>query len=247
MNSDNGGDNGTGGGSGSMIIQGGVNNCYVAGSMTEAERSRAMDRYYNAEHPMTADKEEWFSRFSDTQTSKQPCPPRRKKWTSKKKKPNPQPKINKVFAQKLNKDGFPMRFCKYQPEVGDFVYAPPGYGEISAQKRLGCDFCHHCQLAPCLTQEFLGETHDKAIRLELYEDKEPPEVRKIIAEDLQRKHCKLFKHRYNKRTKNRRCIEKYVNSWFADDGVETDDESQPDLFYQVLQNRQIGDGPECDC
>ena len=238
--------NGANAASGTTIIQGGVNNCYVAGSMTVAQRSRAMDRYYDSEHPMTADKEEWFSRFSETAASKPPCRTRKKKWTSKKKKPDPQPKINKVFAQKMNKDGFPMRFCKYRPEVGDFVYAPPGYGEITAKKRLSCDFCHHCQLAPCLTEEFLGETHDKAIRLELYEDKEPQEVRRIIAEELQRKHCKLFKHRYNKRIKNRRCIEQYVHSWFPDDCVETDDESQPDTSYQVLQNRQIGDGPEFD-
>jgi hypothetical protein len=227
-----------------MVIQGGFNNCYVAGSMSEEDRYRAMGKYYDSQ-PMTKDKEEWYSRFSSVgDDSNDNGKPKRKKAVSKKKKPNPQPKINKVFEQKKNRDGYLMRHCKFQPEVGDFVYVPPKYGDISAKKKLSCDFCCHCQLSPCLTQEFLGETHDKAIRLELYGDKEPTEIRQIISEDLQRKHCKLFKRRYNRRTKSQRCIEKYVNSWFADDGIDTDDESQPELFFDILQNRQIGDGPE---
>ena len=136
-----------------------------------------------------------------------------------------------------------MRFCKYQPEVGDFVYVPPGYGTISAKKKLSCHFCGDCQLSPCITQEFLGETHDKAVRLELYGSKEPQEIRRAISDDLQRKHCKYFKRRFPRQSKPQPCIEKYVDSWFPDNDNDSDDESHPDLFLEVLRNRHIGDGP----
>lgn len=218
---------------------GGYNNCHIAGSMTEAQRNRAMEKYYNS-LPMTKEKEEWLAMFSPTVDV---AKPKKTKKAARKRKPNPQPKITKVFEHKRNKDGYEMRFCKYQPEVGDFVYVPPGYGAISAKKRSSCNFCLHCQLAPCLTQEYLGETHDKAVRLELYSNKEPPEIRQIVSEDLQRKHCKFFKRRFLRRTKPQRCIEKYVNDWFPDNSDHSDDESQPDLFLEVLRNREIGDRP----
>ena len=218
---------------------GGYNNCHVAGSMTEDQRERAMERYYSS-LPMTKEKEEWFALFSPTVD---PAQPKKDKKSVKKKKPNLQPKINKLFEHEKNKDGYEMRFCKYQPEVGDYVYVPPGYGKISAKKKLSCHFCVDCQLSPCITQEFLGETHDKAVRLELYSNKEPPEIRRVISVDLQRKHCKYFKRRFLRHCKPQRCVEKYVASWFPDNNDDSDEESQPDLFLEVLRNRHIGDGP----
>ena len=123
---------------------GGYNNCHVAGSMTEDQRERAMERYYSS-LPMTKEKEEWFALFSPTVDLAQP---KKDKKSVKKKKPNLQPKINKLFEHEKNKDGYEMRFCKYQPEVGDYVYVPPGYGKISARRSLAVTFAWTASFLP---------------------------------------------------------------------------------------------------
>lgn len=245
--------------------QGGFNNCHVAGSMSDKQWDDAMDRFYDS-FPMTKERAQWYDLFHPSGGNKKAASPLRKKKPlsskktaqsktkktipAKKNKAIQQPKKSNPFAEKKNKQGFPMKFCKFQPEVGEFVYIPPSYGGKAAEKDLTIRWCRHCKLSPCVTVEYYTEMCKKGSDMENYDEVEPADIRVAISEELQKRHCKLFQKRYTKRTKPVECVTKFVEWWWPDYGVyeygcsdKLEAQYFPELYTDPMLNYQIGDGP----
>ena len=77
-----------------------------------------------------------------------------------KKKKDPQQKLHRYFpvtkakGVKIEKNfqGFPLTQCRYEEEIGKFVYCPPCYrsGEMMVEEKQG--LCHDCLLRPCIAK-----------------------------------------------------------------------------------------------
>ncbi len=72
------------------------------------------------------------------------------------------PKSSSPHSKSTNKDGFPIEDCYYEESFGDWVYQPPGYGDVYCKdlsvyhdKEITVEdlhFCKHCLLRPCITK-----------------------------------------------------------------------------------------------
>jgi len=89
-----------------------------------------------------------------------------------KKQQNPQRTLEKHFrvtkpkrkVVEKNFQGFPLSSCRFEEEVGKFVYCPPGYcvgmtvgAEDAGKKAMAMELCHECYLKPCIVR---GKWHD---------------------------------------------------------------------------------------
>lgn len=99
---------------------------------------------------------------------------RRKKRAAKKKPAS----VKAFFPTLKNSQGFPLHLCRYEPSVGDHVYVPKSYGQISMGTR-GRKFCPHCMLQPCLTLEHLDEIQDSQFDYHWAHDKAAQAGRKV--------------------------------------------------------------------
>ena len=59
--------------------------------------------------------------------------------------------IRSFFPTLKNSQGFGLHLCRYEEKVGDHVYQPKNYGQVSRQ--LKAELCIWCKLKPCITIE----------------------------------------------------------------------------------------------
>ena len=151
-------------------------------------------------------------------------------------KKNPQQKIKSHFSTKKNQQGFPMHQCRYQPEEGKCMCHPPGHGSLFARdpnrfmERTPVH-CKDCKLQPCLVKEHSLELNSKGAVLTILEKKSEADTRAIILEDLQKKHCGLFKRKFSvRRFKPTECMQNHVNFWHADTDEDSDSDGD-DILY----------------
>lgn len=93
------------------------------------------------------------------------------------KKKNPQQRLEKYFEikkktrsnqpNKKNFQGFPLAQCRYEEEIGDFVYCPPCY---SKKKDEGEKLCHECLLRPCIVRGKWNEIMDFCEEVMIFEN-----------------------------------------------------------------------------
>jgi hypothetical protein len=213
------------------------NNCNFSGSMSDAKWEGVKDKFY-ASFPITDEKVEWELLFSKEQKEKEErhererlnMLKRRKKFKIKPKKDTSQTKMKAFFAQKTNKDGYPMHHCRYHPELKEHIYVPPGYGRPcirGIKPALFEAFCHHCMLAPCVTEHYHYDASQYAIDMtkDLKVDVPNSVLRAGTAVFLQKKHCKLFKQRYSKKMPVLTCINEHVSFWSHGCDPSSDEES----------------------
>lgn len=155
----------------------------------------------------------------------------------KNKKPNPQKKVRQYFPTKKNVQGFPMRLCKYQPDEGEHMYQPPGYGVLynsSLTRMAPATYCKGCQLQPCVTMEYSDEMFTTGAQLVVADGKSEADAGAVISEALQKRHCKLFKMRYSaKRSRPTKCISDFVSRHYWSQ-LGTEDESDSEEEYELL-------------
>lgn len=142
------------------------------------------------------------------------------KKTSVKKKRNPQTKLKTYFAPKTNSAGYPMKHCKYQPDEGDFMYQPPWYGQRYAQDPRSDGirpvYCRHCKLCPCLAREHQHEMTSLGHHLDVYQNKQPHEIREALAYQLEMQRRLAFKLNCSAPMSQTQCVTDFVHFWYAD-------------------------------
>ena len=102
-------------------------------------------------------------------------PAQKKRKTTKKKKTEG---IKAFFPTVTNSQGFGLHLCRYEQSIGDHVYVPPKYGQLSkngSTKGNVKKFCPWCKLQPCIVVEYWDtEMRNKVVEEHLAMD----EVRK---------------------------------------------------------------------
>lgn len=177
---------------------------------------------------------------------------RNKAPVKKKRKPNPQTKLKNFFQQKENDDGYPMKFCAYEPLEERFVYRPPGYGVGGRQTPRHCCSCH---LKPCVVDEYRSETNECFFDLQITKKTPGWQAQEKTSVFLHKKYCKAIKRRYLKKLKPPQCIvdriegyKEFFSQYDNNDSDTDTDESDSDMEgahvagYGVVVNRRGQDG-----
>ena len=77
------------------------------------------------------------------------------------KKKNPQQKLERYYSVTKSKgrvaekkfQGFPLRLCKFEEEIGKFIYCPPCYtNKLEERQVKEAELCHECYLRPCVVK-----------------------------------------------------------------------------------------------
>lgn len=139
-----------------------------------------------------------FNGFADNQED---CAyPKRPPPAKKPCKKNPQTKLKKFFKPLKNSEGFLMKYCRFQPSVGDYVYNPPKYADEVAHyltppnvKHL---YCNSCRLTPCIIDVNYGCLCDLAAELHVIHCLPDETVRSKLAQSMKDKFVKLFGKKY---------------------------------------------------
>ena len=188
----------------------GYNNCNL---FAEEERDAAQSRLYASQKPtaesiyyykcldaMNEEKMEKARRDQKVAIAKAPA----KKKPAKKSNPNPQPKVKKYFNDKENEDGYPMKFCTFEPKEARFVYRPPGYPKPEHQYK--AEHCCSCHLKPCITEVHGLDAQDHMNELHLEKKKTLLASEEAGIVLLHKLYCKLIKRRYLKKLQAPQCI-----------------------------------------
>ena len=215
--------------------------------MSDEQWERVQDKFY-ASFPITDEMAGRDCLFPREQKEKEELinkVKKTKKFRIKPKKDTSQTKLKSFFAQKTNKDGYPMQHCRYHPELKEYIYVPPGYGGppcvLGQKPALFEAFCHHCRLAPCLTDAYHYDASNYAKDLTKDSKADAPNsvVRAGTAVFLQKKHCKLFKKRYNKKMPLLTCIHEHVSFWSHGCGPSSDEESDSSCNYESSEEAEF--------
>ena len=165
-----------------------------------------------------------------------------------KRKKNPQPKIDKCFPIAVNEDGYPLKYCEFEPLENKVVYRPPGYAEGYTRAMEHCQYCH---LKPCVLSVYKKEAMD----MELEAAKGGAKADKIAAETEKffvKKVCKFMKRRYSRKVPVPECVQEQVDDtrdewkWHLrhdeDDEDSDDDELSSSCENELVFNSSIDGG-----
>ena len=199
--------------------------------MSDEQWERVQDKFY-ASFPITdemAGRDRLFPKEQKEEEERLHRAKKTKKFRIRPKKDTSQTKLKSFFSQKTNKDGYPLHHCRYHPELKVYIYVPPGYGEqsILEQKPVFENFCHHCMLAPCLTEtyHYNASNYAKEMTKDPKADVPNSMLRAGTEVFLQKIHCKLFKKRYSKKMPVLTCVKEHVTFWSHGCGLSSDEES----------------------
>ena len=149
----------------------------------------------------------WCELFGPKKENKPPVekknkPRARRVSSSKKYSPHGPNKIDTPPSlQGENEDGYPLKFCLYEPSESRQIYCPPGYGVDSDKPH--CVLCH---LKPCVAGEFHEETKDFMFDEIFQKELTIPAAQKAGLAFVHKKYCKLIKRRYLKKLQPPQCI-----------------------------------------
>lgn len=156
------------------------------------------------------------------------------------KKKSPQPTMDKYFPVLkpkknpivINFQGFPIKECRYESEVGLCVYQPPLY---TAKERGGreeeASFCRECMLRPCIT---VGRKSELSCLWEecIHPDtSDPMHTKWKMLTEAEKVVGSVFGESYVNKHSLPLCVKVAVNKcWATQHGEEEDDEEEdPDL------------------
>ena len=153
---------------------------------------------------------------------------KKRKTNSKKKKPLG---VKDFFSTVKNSQGFGMHLCRYEQSMGDHVYVPRNYGQLSKGKLWrNLDFCPSCKLQPCINVEHFDEIQKESFEEYYAQDqaenagkkpKKPLAMLKKMEKFTLKFMTKYFGREYVKRVGTPGCIlnetHEYHRSWYEDD------------------------------
>ena len=141
---------------------------------------------------------------------------------AKKKKKNPQTKLDKFFKPKTtgkatkvpatNFQGFKKSLCRFEPTIKDYVYIPKGYGHLHKKNYYyggeEATFCQYCNLAPCIVREHADDIkrHRQSAMLE-----DPATMRMKLFKYVRDLMEGYFGKRYMKRIKPPLCVSQRID------------------------------------
>ena len=160
---------------------------------------------------------------------------RKRKVLAKKKKSLPKPPKKPKPPVPQNEDGYPLKFCTYEPEEGRQVYRPPGYGDDSDPYQIHCCDCH---LTPCIAKGINNDIGRQHMFKYYFDNKVLIEVaQQETSTFLHKKYCKVMKRRYSKNLVPPPCImqacEEHGNCLEATVGNSDGDSDFDCDFYRV--------------
>lgn len=130
--------------------------------------------------------------------------------------------LKTYFPPKKNSLGYPMKYCKFQPVEGDYMYQPWWYGQMydhildGATEQVDPLYCRHCKLQPCVTVEDHISSHTTGYFCYVKEKKPKQTVRLIIANRLEMHRRRIFDLDYGAPPSHTKCMTEYVN-WLLPD------------------------------
>ena len=153
-------------------------------------------------------------------------PLKKKRKTTKKTK---RPGLKAFFETTKNSQGFGMHLCRYESKIGDHVYVPKNYGQLSrGMVWRNLDFCPSCKLQPCISVEHFDEISKKSFEEHYANDeavkagkkgRKPLAIMERIEKFTMRFMVKYFGREYVKRVGTPGCIlehtHKYHMDWMA--------------------------------
>jgi hypothetical protein len=123
--------------------------------------------------------------------------------------------------QNINKEGYPMEMCKYQPGVDDFVFVPPLYEQhpetVTYDHADFRKFCCHCKLKPCITVGYAGEAYDATDHMRFFDGPihfGKLDMRDAVGDFLNRAHGKLFDRQVSYRSLGLPCVNAWLEKTF---------------------------------
>lgn len=142
--------------------------------------------------------------------------------------------VKAFFPTAKNWQGFDKHCCVYEESIGDYVFVPKNYGELSRLapwrwEQFG--YCSHCKLSPCITVEHQDDILHKAMSeyqaADDYKDKTTKKELVLISKIerfVMRFMTKYFGRDYIKRTGTPECVIKdshtYTYYWYYNGGLE---------------------------
>ena len=149
-------------------------------------------------------------------------PAQKKRKTTKKKKSEG---INAFFLTVTNSQGFGLHLCRYEQSIGDHVYVPPKYGQLSkngSTKGNVKKFCIWCKLQPCIVVEYWDtEMRKKVVEEHLAMDEARKAGKKKsnlavinkLARYMTKYFRKIFGSEYTNRVGTPHCIMNELYDW----------------------------------
>ena len=146
------------------------------------------------------------------------------------KKKNPQMKIKQYFKPKTNSSGFPMKYCKYRHEEGDYMYQPPWYGQNYEKSSVAelhpPKYCRHCKLEPCIVVEYHTQMSSMGHYLAHNEGKSQYQIRVKMAEMFEDRRCRLFGEKIvTPHRPSKDCVREFLCLWHPE-AEESEDEAK---------------------
>ena len=173
---------------------------------------------------------------------------KKKKEKKPKKKKNQQTKIKRYFATvkpSKNFQGFNKKECTYKPSIQDYVYIPHGYGYRYKKKEYAenpPDFCHFCNLAPCIMKEHHDDISQMGWRLRFDQEEDDDALRRLLTNYIRSIMEGYFGKRYMQKLKMPLCVPKELKDRYplSDSAEDADSEDSDDSAEEDSANIAVG-------